>query len=181
VAGQHLNEVIRLAGKAIRGTLDFRGRSTRLEVIAFWLAVMFAGIPLTFVLALLAPVESESKRLTATILGYVTFIPLGALFVRRLHDLDRSGWWALAAVPVLLVNGYQSVRASLDGAPPSLPWWGSLAMLVPIGIVFTFIIAPGTEGPNRFGPDPRRSIHPEQLRARDQQDEAEGAQDPLLG
>lgn len=181
MAGQHLTEVIMLAGKAIRGTLDFRGRSSRLEVMAFWLALMFVGIPLTLLLALIAPVEAESKQLAATIFGYVTAIPLAALFVRRLHDLDRSGWWALAGVPVLLVHGYQSVRASLDAAPSSLPWWGSLAMLLPIGIAFTFIIAPGTEGPNRFGPDPRRSIDPEQLRAGDQQDEAEGAQDPLLG
>ncbi len=176
-----MSDVIRLAGKAIRGTLDFRGRSTRSEVMAFWLAVMFAGVPLTLLLALIAPVEAESKQFAATILGYVAFIPLAALFARRLHDLDRSGWWALAAVPVLLVNSYQSMRASLDAAPSSLPWWGSLAMLVPIGIVFMFVIAPGTEGRNRFGPDPRRSIDPEQLRARDQQDEAERAQDPLLG
>ncbi len=180
MAGQHLTEVIMLAGKAIRGTLDFRGRSTRLEVMAFWLALMFVGIPLTLVLALLAPVEDESKRLAATILGYVAFIPLAALFVRRLHDLDRTGWWALAGVPVLLVHGYQSVRVSLDAAPSNLPWWGSLAMLVPVGIVFTFAIAPGTEGPNRFGPDPRSSIHPEQLRASDQQEQADRAQDPLL-
>ncbi|MCA1197073.1 DUF805 domain-containing protein [Sphingomonas sp. R647] len=168
--------MIMLAGKAIRGTLDFRGRSTRLEVMAFWLALMFVGVPLTLVLASLG----DGSRLAATILGYALGLPFAALFVRRLHDLDRSGWGSLAVVPVLLVNGYQSVRASLDAAPSTLPWWGSLTMLALMAIVFMFVIAPGTEGPNRFGPDPRSSIDPKQLRARDQQDEAEGAQDPLL-
>lgn len=177
MAGQHLTEVIMLAGKAIRGTLDFGGRSTRLEVMAFWLALTFVGIPLT---SLFAPLGDGAFPLAATVLGYVLCLPLAALFVRRLHDLDRSGWGALAAVPVLLVHGYQSVRASFDVVPPTLPWWGSLTMLALIAIIFTFAIAPGTDGPNRFGPDPRSSINPEQLRAGDRQDEAEDAQDPLL-
>ncbi len=166
-----------LAGKAIRGTLNFRGRSTRLEVLAFWLAAMFVGIPLT---SFFAPLGDGPYKLAATILGYVLCLPLPALLVRRLHDLDRSGWGALAAVPVVLINGYQSVRANFDAAPPTLPWWGSLTMLALMAVVFTFVAAPGTKGPNRYGPNPRRLIHPEQFRAGDQQDEAEGAQDPLL-
>ena len=166
-----------LAGKAIRGTLDFRGRSTRLEVIAFWLAAMFVGIPLTSLFRL---PEHGPGQLVATIGGYLVCAPFAALLVRRLHDLDHSGWWAVAPIPVVLVNAYQSALVSFETAPQSMPMWVSLALLIPIGIVFTFMIAPGAEGPNRFGSDPRSSIHPEQLGAGDQQDEAEGAQDPLL-
>lgn len=178
MAGQHLTEVIMLAGRAIRGTLDFRGRSTRLEVLAFWLAAMFVGIPLT---SFFAPLGDGQYKLTAAILGYVLCLPLPALLVRRLHDLDRSGWGALAALPVVLINLYQSLRPGFDAAPPTLPWWGSLTLLALVAVVFIFVAAPGTEGPNRFGPDPRRSVHPEQLGAGNQQDDAEGAQDPLLG
>lgn len=177
MTGQHLTEVIMLAGRAIRRTLDFRGRSTRLEVLAFWLTAMFVGIPLT---SLFVSLGDGPSKLAATLLGYVLCLPLPALLVRRLHDLDRSGWGALAAVPVVVINGYQSVRANFNAAPPTLPWWGSLTMLALMAVVFTFVAAPGTEGPNRFGADPRGSIDPEQLRAGDQQHEAEGAQDPLL-
>ena len=178
MVGQHMTEVIMLAGKAIRGTLDFRGRSTRLEVMAFWLAVMFVGIPLASLFRLL---EHGPGQLAATIGGYLVCAPFAALLVRRLHDLDHSGWWAVAPIPVVLVNAYQSALVSFETAPQPMPMWVSLALLIPIGLTLTFVIAPGTEGRNRFGPDPRRSIDPEQLRARDQQDEAEGAQDPLLG
>ena len=54
------------------------------------------------------------------------FLPALALAVRRLHDLDRSGWWLLVGfVPIV----------------------GTIVLLV-------WFCTRGTEGPNRFGPDP---------------------------
>jgi len=53
-------------------------------------------------------------------------IPSVAVLIRRLHDLDRTGWWALFMF---------------------LPILGTLLLLV-------FCVMKGTEGPNRFGPDP---------------------------
>lgn len=52
-------------------------------------------------------------------------IPVVAVAVRRLHDLDKSGWWLLIAVTII-------------GAFVLLYWF----------------IQPGTRGPNRFGPQP---------------------------
>ena len=46
--------------------------------------------------------------------------------MRRLHDIDRSGWWML----ILL-----------------LPLIGAIVM-------FVFMCLRGTPGPNRFGQDP---------------------------
>lgn len=115
-------------------------------------------------------------------------LPIFALFARRLHDANLSGWWALLIPPTMVFSIYSSAhfvfRDVQTGAStlPDLPLWASLFQIG--GLLFAFaviFVIPGTEGPNRFGPDPRRSINPEQLRARDQQDEAERAQDPLLG
>ena len=50
-----------------------------------------------------------------------------AIYVKRCHDRDKSGWWLL----ILLI-----------------PYLGSLVIFVSLGLM------EGTRGPNRFGPDP---------------------------
>jgi uncharacterized membrane protein YhaH (DUF805 family) len=57
------------------------------------------------------------------------FIPSIAVTFRRLHDTNRSAWW--------LLIGF-------------LPFLGALVLLV-------FYFLPGTNGPNKFGPDPKGS------------------------
>ena len=52
-------------------------------------------------------------------------LPSIAIAIRRLHDTDRSGWWYLL----------------------------SLVPLVSLVLLF-FYCQKGTDGPNRFGPDP---------------------------
>ena len=58
-----------------------------------------------------------------------TLVPILALSVRRLHDIDRSGWWVLTYL---------------------LPLIGPLVLLV-------FAVLDGTPGSNRFGPNPKAS------------------------
>jgi uncharacterized membrane protein YhaH (DUF805 family) len=58
------------------------------------------------------------------IFSLVTFLPSLAVSIRRLHDIDRTGWWVLLAL-------------TLIGAFVLIYW----------------ACQKGTEGPNRFGPD----------------------------
>ena len=54
----------------------------------------------------------------------VTILPTFAVTIRRLHDLDRSGWWIfLSFVPLV----------------------GAIILLI-------WFCTKGTSGPNRFGP-----------------------------
>tara|TARA_B100001115_G_C15819544_1_gene407311 strand:- start:487 stop:747 length:261 start_codon:yes stop_codon:yes gene_type:complete len=53
-------------------------------------------------------------------------VPSIAVTIRRLHDLDRTGWWYLISI---------------------VPLVGPLVLLI-------FLCLPGTDGNNRFGPDP---------------------------
>jgi uncharacterized membrane protein YhaH (DUF805 family) len=62
----------------------------------------------------------------------VLFLPIVAVSVRRLHDLDRTGWWAL--LPVTIIGGF---------------------------VLLYWFCKPGTSGPNRFGPDRMASLGPE--------------------
>jgi uncharacterized membrane protein YhaH (DUF805 family) len=56
------------------------------------------------------------------------FVPSLAVAVRRLHDVDRSGWWLLLGL---------------------IPIAGMIVLIV-------FYATDGTRGANRFGADPKR-------------------------
>ena len=65
-------------------------------------------------------------QLVTGLFGLVTIIPNIAIAIRRLHDRDYSGWWYLLVF---------------------IPLIGWL-------ILFIWFCLKGTDGPNRFGPDP---------------------------
>ncbi|MCS4297509.1 MULTISPECIES: DUF805 domain-containing protein [Acinetobacter] len=70
---------------------DFKGRARRSEFWYFELFCVLISLAFSFI--------SEDA---ATIAMIVTFIPNIAVSVRRLHDIDRSGWWMLIAlVPIV--------------------------------------------------------------------------------
>lgn len=78
---------------------DFGGRAVRSE---YWYWVLF-GVIVGVILALVQVFVSERG---GTVLGWVfdlaTIVPSIAVAARRLHDIDRSGWWQLLAfVPVI--------------------------------------------------------------------------------
>lgn len=61
-----------------------------------------------------------------SIYSLFVFLPGLAVAVRRLHDINKSGWW------IFIV----------------------LVPLIGIIIYFIFLVMPGTPGRNEFGPDP---------------------------
>jgi uncharacterized membrane protein YhaH (DUF805 family) len=69
---------------------------------------------------------SSILSLLLGILSLLLVIPSLAVYIRRLHDTDHSAWWLfIAFVPII----------------------GAIVLLY-------FLIIKGTEGTNRFGPDP---------------------------
>lgn len=78
---------------------DFKGRATRKQ---FWLFQLWGAI--TFVLLLgclvLAGIWESQPLAWGSVIGMLllfvgTLIPNIAIHVRRLHDIDFSGWWLL--------------------------------------------------------------------------------------
>ena len=78
---------------------DFSGRSTRAE---YWWWVLFtflAAIVLTIVDNILGTnSEDGGGGLITGLWGLATFIPGLAVTIRRLHDINKSGWWILLAL-----------------------------------------------------------------------------------
>lgn len=104
------------------------GRARRLEYWSFVLGNFIIRLGLSFVDVFLGTFD---EQLGVGFLGFIYLlaaIPPGfTLTVRRLHDLNLSGW-AILLLLIPLVN---------------VVFWLYLAF------------ADGTPGPNRFGPDPK--------------------------
>jgi uncharacterized membrane protein YhaH (DUF805 family) len=93
-------------------------------------------------------------------------VPSIAVTVRRLHDIDRSGWWILMPIAPYLFGIVAYVSAIARGVSASVSLGaplviGALAMLIGfVGAIVLLVWAcmRGTRGPNRFGPDPYAPI-----------------------
>ncbi len=83
---------------------EFSGRSTRAEYWWWGLFVIIAGSVLTGVDLGIGTYDVEADSgLLSSVFGLATLIPGLAIGVRRLHDIDRSGWWILLWLIILLV------------------------------------------------------------------------------
>jgi uncharacterized membrane protein YhaH (DUF805 family) len=103
--------------------VNFIGRAARSE---FWYWALFAALAsLAGELIDLALFTSSTFTPVQTLVNLALFLPGLAVSVRRLHDLDRTGWWLLLIFTVI----------------------GIIVLLV-------WDCMRGTVGPNRFGPDP---------------------------
>lgn len=107
---------------AFKNFTNFSGRSTRPEFWYFFL-INFIFFLSTNILALF---YGEIIELVELIYIVITFIPSLALTIRRLHDINKSGWWILISL---------------------VPFIGSIILLV-------ILSRKGTTGPNNFGQDP---------------------------
>ena len=144
--------------RTVRGTFDFKGRSTRTEALIYiFVPQILVGIVLIpFTLALPWSTHEDLRGL-AEVLRLIIYIPLVALLVRRLHDQDLSGWWVLIYGAALLGGtfGRRGTPALPGIAKYDFPWW--LVLILVVGIVATWVLTlwPPTPGTNRFGPNPR--------------------------
>lgn len=154
-----------LAAKPIKDMLVFSGRSTRTEALGFTLLVtVFGQIPA----AIAGDLSDPIRVATGLALGLLIHLPVYALFVRRMHDLDRSGWWvwiptlqtALAVVLLLQPNVGGGARITFliwsvrpGGGDLAVTLLSAILALILVEIVIFF--CPGTPTPNRYGPDPR--------------------------
>ena len=110
-------------GDAVKSGLNnyvgFSGRAPRSE---FWYWTLFSIIA-----SIVGGVFDGIIGLgfISTIISLGLFLPSLAVGIRRLHDLDRTGWWTLLAftgIGIILLIVWDCFK--------------------------------GTAGPNRFGPDP---------------------------
>ena len=108
--------------EALKKYAVFDGRARRKEYWMFFLLYF-----IVIVIANVIDVFALTMGIINLIVSLGLFIPSLAVGVRRLHDIDRSGWWMLIVL---------------------IPLIGAIVLLV-------FFCKDGTNGSNRFGEDPK--------------------------
>ncbi len=106
---------------------SFDGRARRSEYLYF---TLFRSLAVSLAMVASYFVMLANPALAIIVYSFVVFgtlVPHLAVSVRRLHDIDRSGWWYLFGLVPLL------------GTIVLVGWFCS----------------DGTRGPNRFGDDPK--------------------------
>jgi uncharacterized membrane protein YhaH (DUF805 family) len=146
------------ARRTLRDSFTIAGRATRTEFASYVLAAVLIAAGVSFTTGLTLPYETHN--LIGNVLAVLLAIPVPALLIRRFHDQDRTGRWVFLAVfafafwavraAVSQVLGYDA-RITLDAWVWPLDWLMTIANIATI----LLIVMPGTNGPNRFGPDPR--------------------------
>jgi uncharacterized membrane protein YhaH (DUF805 family) len=105
----------------LRNYVTFSGRAPRSEYWWFFLFGLLCSIA-----GEILDAATGGAGLINLAVAFGLFLPSLAMAVRRLHDVDRSGWWYL----IILI-----------------PLIGLIVLLV-------WFVTRGTTGDNRFGPDP---------------------------
>jgi uncharacterized membrane protein YhaH (DUF805 family) len=112
----------------LQALFSFKGRMCRSD---YWLKGFLVLLPIGIVNNILMfGVNNEGARSLAMIIGVLSLWPALALYVKRMHDRNRSGWY-LATMLIPIANIY-------------------FMFSIPIEAWFLR----GTVGANRFGDDP---------------------------
>ena len=107
--------------------VNFLTRAPRSEFWFWTLFAIIASIAAGSIDRVLFPDIATSP--IHALVGLALFLPGIAVSIRRLHDLDRTGWWLLLILTV----------------------FGIILLIV-------WDCMRGTPGPNRFGPDPLAGV-----------------------
>ena len=110
--------------------IDFSGRSSRAEYWWFTLFIVLVDVIVTAVDTVVLGTDLRDIGLLSTVWQLATLIPSLAIGVRRLHDIDKSGWWIL--LWFVLVIGWI--------------------------VLIVWAIKRSDKGPNKYGPSPRQAI-----------------------
>lgn len=168
-------------GKAIKSCykqyFTTKGRASRAEFLYFLLFTLLVSPALVYFAAIFRLVVTSLTPAPLT-----PYLPIGFLFLyallfgipqitvaaRRFHDIERSGAWIwLYFSPLLVLIAYLIIfvcklisiqNAGFVEMPSSLAiyvWLVFIGLSSIIPIVFLiWLCKEGTEGPNRYGPDP---------------------------
>jgi uncharacterized membrane protein YhaH (DUF805 family) len=99
--------------------VNFSGRASRSE---FWFWILF-GVILSIIGNVIDAVIGIP--VISAVVALVLLLPNISISIRRLHDIDRTGWWFLLVLTII----------------------GSILLIV-------WACFKGTSGPNTYGPDP---------------------------
>lgn len=166
----------------LRYLFSFKGRINRAKLWLWWFIVLVLSVPERIIdpdqaglfgpLSLAVPFSKTSPMvqglvaLGIVVLNVALLWPSVALTVKRLHDRNRGAIWLVPYYGVPLLSGAGAgwlasfgEKSPFPGVPAeavAIGFWALLFVMsvVLLAMVIELYFMPGTEGDNRFGPDP---------------------------
>ena len=112
--------------EALSKYFQISGRARRKEYWLFVLLVFLLSFVTLFIDMMLIGSGIASYEFASIITNIFLIIPSITVLIRRLHDIERSGWWILLIL---------------------IPFLGAI-------VLFIFTLLRGTDGDNEYGEDP---------------------------
>jgi len=154
--------------------LSFKGRINRKP---WWLATIAAGLAASIITAIIEIIARSSGQtaidpvtnqveptgifgVLVGVVGLVNMWIAFALGAKRLHDRDRTGWWLIWQLLILVLAVILVVVAVTVPQEQRAVWYalagaaGLAAFVISVWLFVQIGFLRGTSGPNRFGPDP---------------------------
>jgi uncharacterized membrane protein YhaH (DUF805 family) len=146
------------AGRLVDLKYLFISVDGRISRAKFWIGtIILTALNVAAVLLIVARfgMSDLSVKLTVAV-ALVLLYPTYALMAKRFQDRDKPGW--LAVFPLAAIYGMNMLEtAGLIQSEPQNATYVLMSLLV-IGLSLWALIElgllKGTQGPNRFGPDP---------------------------
>lgn len=165
--GAPSREFVEAAKICLTKYATFSGRASRSEFwffYLFWNILVFVAqmVDLAIIFALVTAEVPFFFPFLTTIAVFGMILPQLAVSWRRLHDIDRTGWWLGGAMIATflfyaVIVAFAVASGMIEGADePPAAFLAMLGIFV-IGMmaysitIFIFYVTKGTLGPNRFG------------------------------
>ena len=153
---------------------SFKGRINRKP---WWLATIAVGLTASVITAIIEVIartsgqtaidpvtnQVEPTGLLGMLVGIVGLVNMWiafALSAKRLHDRDRTAWWLIWQLLILILAIILVVVAIAEPVEQGAVWYALddaaciAAFVISVWLFVQIGFLRGTQGPNRFGPDP---------------------------
>ena len=139
VVGLNLPEAVKVCFKKYFNFKDRASRSEYWYFVLFGLIIYAIGIGMIFI--------SYKLIWLLGIVSIALIIPFIAVTARRLHDINKSGWFQLLSVPAGILEGVFQAQKSLAILFMIIGWGCAIYL-------FILYIQEGDKKSNRFGENP---------------------------
>ena len=144
---------------------SFKGRLNRKAFFFSWLKLLGLAVVYGLITALMAILSKMLPiylsiftflLIALCILGLITiFVGMIGIQIKRLHDLNFSGWWLLVAAIITAPGNLASdPRVDLSFPEPLGTILIAVYLIIFIGLMISLFFIKGSKGDNKYGKDP---------------------------
>ena len=139
---------------SFKNTFQLTGRSPRADLLYYWLFLILFHFIIGFIAGIME-ISLEDMDIITFYPSIIIAVPILALSVRRVHDINKSGWWILPKFLTFVISCFLShYQLSHQWQMAQMP---VLKLLIVIGGVYClfllfFLLRKGDQNINEYGP-----------------------------